>query len=172
MKQLKSSVLLVAALIALCALMAVNVAAQTDKMMGNTNSSQSGPPCDASGNSAMTVAPYCDQHWTQTHDAGIEQSFDQGLAFGVLFFDKVEQHDDMADDHAHQTDISLRRINVEILEVAELRALFHFESGHNGNLFVAFAQRGQLMLGCGRQGSHRDIEVSQAGDVLRDRDLF
>ncbi len=42
---------------------------------------------------------------------------------------------------------SLRRINVEILDVTKLRPLFHLEPGHDRNFFVAFAQRGYLMSG-------------------------
>src|SRR5215467_11580225 len=42
-----------------------------------------------------------DQYRTQTNDAGIEERFAQTLSTFVGFFNEVEQHNDVADDHSN-----------------------------------------------------------------------
>src|SRR5262249_37716907 len=45
----------------------------------------------------------CNQHRPQTHNSGIQQRIAQRLAALTRFFNEIEQHDDVADDHAYQT---------------------------------------------------------------------
>src|SRR6185369_6652446 len=50
---------------------------------------------------------YCrsnrNHHWSQTHDPGIQQRFDQRRTFGVFLFDEVKQHDNVTDDYTDKT---------------------------------------------------------------------
>src|ERR1044072_1598627 len=56
-------------------------------------------------------------------------------------------------------------IDVEILEIAELRALFHAQFCDYRNLLIAFAQGRDLTAGHRRLRRHRDIVVGQPGIV-------
>src|ERR1700675_4658855 len=46
--------------------------------------------------------PHCDHYRANSLDARIGQRLDQWLALCVHFLDEVEQHDDVADNHAYQ----------------------------------------------------------------------
>ena len=45
---------------------------------------------------------HCDHHGPDSLDAGIRKRLREGLAFCVHFLDEVEQHDDVANNHAYQ----------------------------------------------------------------------
>src|ERR1700732_1728472 len=45
---------------------------------------------------------HCDHHGPDSLDASIRKRLREGLAFCVHFLDEVEQHDDVANDHADQ----------------------------------------------------------------------
>src|SRR5262249_31414034 len=63
------------------------------------------------------------------------------------------------------TGAALRRVDVEVVDVSELRAFLHSQSRDDWNLFVSFAQAGHPMAAHGRRGRGGYVKVGDAGHV-------